>query len=294
MLVSIIIRTYNEQKYLDELLQSIKKQQCEDVKYEIILVDSGSTDDTLNIAKNHTCRITNINKEEFTFGRSLNIGCQFSQGEILVFISGHCIPLSREWLVNLIKPIINQTAVYTYGRQVGNKNTKFSEHQVFSKYYSTKSKIPQDDFFCNNANSALLKEQWIKTPYCESLTGLEDMYLAQELVKKGQKIAYVANSEVVHIHEESWLQIRTRYEREAIALQKIMPEIQINLFDFINYYVNAVIHDLRKAKSEGVLFNCFNEIVLFRLMQYWGGYKGNHEHRKLSSEKKKKYFYPKN
>ncbi len=294
MLISIVIRTYNEQKHLTELLEVINQQQYQYIQHEVIIVDSGSSDQTLAIAEKYACRITHINKEEFTFGRSLNLGCEFAQGEILVFISGHCIPSSSSWLENLVQPLIDQQAVYSYGCQQGNSDTKFSEHQVFSKYFPSESKIPQNDFFCNNANSALLKEQWAQTPYCEMLTGLEDMHLAKKLVEQGHKIAYVADAVVFHIHEESWITIKTRYEREAIALQKIMPEVHINLFDFIIFYSSAVVHDVIEAKRQGVLLNNIKEILLFRLMQYWGSYKGNHEHRKLSAETKKKYFYSKN
>ena len=88
MSVSIIIRTLNEERYLRELLLSIKNQDFPN-EVEVVVVDSGSTDSTIEIAKNFQCKITYIKKTDFTFGRSLNVGCRFSSGEILVFISGH-------------------------------------------------------------------------------------------------------------------------------------------------------------------------------------------------------------
>ena len=117
MLTSIIIRTFNEQQYLDELLSKITEQESKLSDIEVVIVDSGSTDRTLEIAEKHECRITHIPKKEFTFGRSLNIGCEFSRGDIFVFVSGHCIPANRIWLDELIKPIIDGKASYTYGRQ---------------------------------------------------------------------------------------------------------------------------------------------------------------------------------
>ena len=97
--ISIIIRTLNESRYLDSLLKSINNQKCK-IKKETIIVDSGSTDGTINIAKNFCCRITNIKRSEFSFGRSLNIGCKLARGKILVIISGHCVPLDSFWLKN--------------------------------------------------------------------------------------------------------------------------------------------------------------------------------------------------
>ena len=61
--ISIIIRTLNEEKYLDELLNSIKLQNIKNFLIEIILVDSGSNDKTLSIAKKHKIKITHIEKK---------------------------------------------------------------------------------------------------------------------------------------------------------------------------------------------------------------------------------------
>ena len=96
MIISVVIRTLNEETYLSELLEKILKQSIENEdEVEIVIVDSGSSDRTLEIANKFNCRITNIKKEDFTFGRSLNQGSEFSNGDILVFISGHCIPVNE-------------------------------------------------------------------------------------------------------------------------------------------------------------------------------------------------------
>jgi glycosyltransferase involved in cell wall biosynthesis len=294
MLTSIIIRTFNEEYYLAELLTAIRKQERTWGDIETIVVDSGSTDRTLPIAESFNCQITHISKKDFTFGRSLNQGCEHARGEILVFISGHCVPVGNDWLTQLIEPLVNGTAVYSYGRQVGRDSTNFSEYQVFEKYYPPESRIPQEGFFCNNANAALMKSAWESDHFDEGLTGLEDMHLARRLVEQGKAIAYVAEAGVFHIHNESWRNIKLRYERESLALQKIMPELQLSLADIIRYYLAAVMHDARLAAKRKVLLAEMRGIMIFRFMQYWGTYKGNHRHRKLSARRKESYFYPKN
>ncbi len=293
MLASVIIRTYNEEKHLPELLEAIQNQQRALVEIEIIIVDSGSSDNTLKIAKQFNCRITHIKKEEFTFGRSLNLGCEFANGEFLVFISGHCIPVKNDWIQQLLKPLIDNRAVYSYGQQIGRDTTKFSEEQVFKKFYSSKSKIPQTGYFCNNANAALLKSAWFEQAFDEKLTGLEDMFFAKQLVEKGKQIAYVAEAPVYHIHDETWHQVKVRYEREAIALQHIMPNVHFTLKDLIYCFMSSIFLDFSIAAKEKNFFHKIYEIVMFRLMQYWGTHKGNNEHRQLSIRMKEEYFYPK-
>lgn len=293
MIVSIIVRTYNEEKYLDLLLSNIFSQACSLVDLEVIIVDSGSTDNTLVIAKKYSCRITTIAKTDFTFGRSLNIGCEFAQGDLFVFVSGHCIPVNEYWLDNLVRPLIESNISYSYGRQQGKDTTKFSEYRHFEKCFPNYSKAPQKDFFCNNANAAITKAAWQKFKFNEALTGLEDMYIAKQLVANSEKIAYIATASVYHIHDESWRQVRIRYERESYALQDIMPEMHFNLADFFRFYLSSIFSDFSIAISKKVFWQKSSEIMIFRLMQYWGTYKGNHEHRKLSIQRKMNYFYPK-
>lgn len=290
-LVSVVIRTLNEERYLAELLSAIQSQCIVQFNVEVVIVDSGSTDRTLDIAKEFGCRITYIKKEDFTFGRSLNYGCDFAQGDYLIFISGHCIPKGDQWLTKLVEPLVSDCA-YTYGRQLGRDTTKFSECQLFEKYFPSQSRIPQEGFFCNNANSALRKSVWAKFPFDEELTGCEDMYLARQLVESGMLIAYVADAPVYHIHDETWERVLVRYEREAIALQKILPEVHVNLLDTINYIMIGIFKDMKAALKKGIFLRECYSICRFRYAQYAGAYKGNHINREISKRMKERYFYP--
>jgi rhamnosyltransferase len=292
VLVSVVIRTLNEEKHLDELLFAVNAQQSDLFSVEAVVVDSGSTDRTLDIAETHGARVTHIKKEDFSFGRSLNIGCNFACGDILVFVSGHCIPVSEKWLHELCLPIYEKKVQYTYARQIGRDTTKYSEQQVFDKYFPDYCMIPQEGFFCNNANSALLKTTWQKIPFDEELTGLEDMHLARKLVESGGLVGYVSKASVYHIHDESWSQVERRYEREAIALRNINPEIHMTFGDFVRCLMAAVLSDSGSAVKDKVFFREIKNIFMFRFLQYWGGYKGNHIHRELSKQAKRKYFYP--
>ena len=292
MLISVVIRTLNEARHLPSLLAGIASQQLGAHIAEVVLVDSGSNDGTLDIAAAHGCRIVHIRKEDFSFGRSLNVGCQAALGEALVFVSGHCVPVDDHWLAKLVAPLGQAAVAYSYGRQLGGTDTHFSEHQIFAKYFPAQSQVPQAGFFCNNANSALLRSEWQKLPFDEEITGLEDMHLAKQLVQQGSKIAYVADARVYHLHDERWRQVKRRFEREAIALQRIMPEVQLGFWDVARYATSAVLLDWGAALQEKKLGKTLTEIVAYRLCQFWGAYKGNHVHRQLSHATKERYYFP--
>lgn len=292
--ISIVIRTLNEARHLDALLQGIASQQTGDLTREVIVVDSGSSDGTLDIAARHHCRIQHIAREAFSFGRSLNIGCEAASGDILVITSGHCVPAGPHWLQNLCQPILDGKAAYTYGRQLGGPDSHFSECRLFAKYYPERSANPQDGFFCNNANAAVQRSTWETYRFDEDLTGLEDMDFARRLLRDGGRLAYVAEAAVFHHHGETWPQVRRRFEREAIALQKIMPHVHVGLLDTLRYIATSVWKDWACARREKLPQGRTWDIVRFRWNQYLGSYNGNHELRKLSRAETEKYFYPTN
>jgi rhamnosyltransferase len=289
--ISVVVRTYNEERHLGELLQSLTEQ-LDCAKHEVLVVDSGSTDKTVAIAQHYGARLVTIRKEDFSFGRSLNVGCKAALGNVFVFVSGHCVPSHRRWLAQLTEPLLVGQAHYSYGRQLGGSISKFSEHQLFRKYFPEASAIPQEGFFCNNANAALSRASWERFRFDEALTGLEDLHLAKRMVAAGQRIAYVAEASVFHFHYESWRHVRTRYEREAIALQQIMPEVHVSMSDTVRYICGAIMLDGAAALGERRFWRELPHICMFRLMQFWGVYKGNHNHRKMSHAMKEKYFYP--
>jgi rhamnosyltransferase len=292
MRASIVIRTLNEAQHLGDLLAMVAKQRLDGLEAEVVLIDSGSTDGTIGIAEAYGAKITTIAKSDFSFGRSLNRGCAFSTGEILVFVSGHCVPVDENWLQNICQPLIDGKVVYSYGRQVGDDTNNFSERRIFAKYFPEQSSIPQEGFFCNNANSALLRSVWEENPFDEALTGLEDMALGKALLQQGFALGYVAEAPVFHHHEESWAQVRRRFEREAIALREIMPEIRLSWWDIARFVAVSTFGDWRAAWQHGATSTNYRDMLRYRWNQFVGSYQGNREHRVLSREAKERFFYP--
>lgn len=205
---SIIIRTFNEEKHLGNLLRAIREQDYKD--YEIIVIDSGSTDSTLKIAGALADTVLEIKNRDFTFGYSLNTGCRQSLGKYLVFASAHVLPVDSYWLGNLLLPFQDEKVAMVYGRQVGDKNSKFSEKMDFKKIS-----------YPNNANSAIRKDLWQKRPFDEYLFGLEDVEWAGHMADDGFKIKYEPKAAIYHIHQEKWPQVFNRFRREAIAAARI-------------------------------------------------------------------------
>jgi rhamnosyltransferase len=288
--VSIIIRCYNEEAHIGRLLSGIMQQKGE--QPEIIVVDSGSTDATLSIAMQYPTRILNIRKEDFSFGHSLNVGCEAARGEILVFASAHVYPLYSDWLEHLVQPFENERVACVYGRQSGNEATKFSEHQVFARWFPERSDYNQDHPFCNNANAAVRRSVWERFRYDETLTGLEDLAWARQVQSAGFRIVYKADAEIVHVHEETRQQVLNRYRREAIAMKAIFPHEKFKFRKFVQMYLKNVFNDARLAAQRGALWEHIPSILSFRLMQFWGTYRGYAQRGAVSKALRQKFYYP--
>ncbi len=290
MKCSIIIRCYNEEEHVGRLLAGILQQTEQD--YEIIIVDSGSTDATLAIASRYPVKIISIKKDDFSFGYSLNVGCEAANGEFLVIVSAHVYPVHHDWLEQLLVPFADERVGLVYGKQCGNGTTKYSEHQVFAKWFPSQSSGNQGHPFCNNANAAVPKTLWERFRYDESLTGLEDLAFARQLLGAGYRVAYQAEAEIIHVHDESWKSLFNRYRREAIALKEILPHELFGLFDFLHMYSKNVFGDCLQATKDGALWRNFRTILAFRLMQFWGTYRGYAQHGTVSRQLKEKFYYP--
>ncbi|NTW43422.1 MAG: glycosyltransferase family 2 protein [Anaerolineaceae bacterium] len=289
---SIVIRAFNEEKHIGKLLEGIFHQTMKNV--EVILVDSGSFDQTIEIAQTYPGEIVHIHPQEFSFGRSLNLGIEKANADLIVFASAHVYPVYPDWLEKLIEPFEDSRVALTYGKQRGMETTQFSEHMIFSHWYPEYSNLNQEHPFCNNANAAIRKNLWEKHSYNESLPGLEDLAWARWLFDQGSRIAYVAEAEIIHVHNESWRGISNRYKREGMAFKTIYPQEQFGINDFLRAFFTNVRLDLQTALKRKVFTKNWLHILGFRWNQFLGTYQGYNQSGPLTWKLKQTFYYPQN
>ncbi len=286
---SLVIRAYNEEKHLGRLLEGIQRQSVKNV--EIILVDSGSTDTTVAIAKSFGAQIVRIEPVEFTFGRSLNFGLRAATRELAVIASAHVYPVYPDWLECLLRPFEDKSVALTYGKQRGPQTAHFSEQQIFLQWYPETGQPHQAYPFCNNANAAIRRSVWQDNPYDETLTGLEDLAWAKRILEKGYTLSYVAEAEIVHVHQETPRGVFNRYRREAMAFKRIYPEAHFNIYDFARLTTMNILSDLWHAAREEKLRRSLASIFWFRFMQFYGTLRGYRESGLLTPQLRETFYY---
>jgi len=288
---SIVIRALNEAEHLPALFSGLLRQTRQ--PEQVILVDSGSNDDTVAIAEAHGVDIIHIAPADFSFGRALNVGCEAATGDVLVFVSAHVYPTDEHWLANLIAPFHDAATALSYGRQTGDHRTKFSEMQLLRQWFPDVSDPDQATPFCNNANCAVRRNLWTQNPYDETLTGLEDLAWAERALADGGRIAYRADATVAHIHDEDFSRIRNRYRREAIAHRQIFPDQRLGTLEAIALCAANVGRDCLAAISRRKLRGNLADILRFRTAQHFGTWEGFRTYGEVSAELKRRFYYPK-
>lgn len=291
MSISAVIRCLNEELHIGRLLAGLERQSTR--PDEIVIVDSGSTDATLDIASHYTSNIVEIEPAKFSFGRALNIGCDAAKGDILVFVSAHVYPVYDSYLEMLTAPFADDDIALAYGRQVGDHRTKYSESRLMLRWFPPESIPRQTHPFCNNANSAIRRSVWNDLPYDEDLTGLEDIEWAKRALAKGYALSYVAEAPVVHVHEEPWDRIVNRYERESLAYRRIMGDQKhLNALEAVGLAVGNTFMDYVHAARDGVLMPNLTGIPAFRVAQFYGAWRGFTQRDKLNEGLKRRFYYP--
>lgn len=131
METSIIIRTRNEEKWVGIMLARLVSQSYQN--FEIIIVDSGSTDGTLEIVKKFPVCLIEIPAEAFTYPYALNVGCRAAKAEkYFVFLSAHSLPLSNSWLEEGLSNFKQENVFGVYGMMQALPDGTMWEKLVFS------------------------------------------------------------------------------------------------------------------------------------------------------------------
>jgi len=230
--ISIIIRTYNEEKWISHCLEAIFSQDFND--FEVIIVDNNSSDYTVEVVKRYPVT-TIVNIDKFVPGKAINDGICASTGDYIACISAHCIPKDNQWLNVLYGNFEdNQKLAGVYGRQLPLSYTSDADKRDLLITFGQDKKVQIKDYFFHNANSMFPRSIWKKFPFDEEATNIEDRIWGKKVIEAGYEIAYEPNAPVYHYHglhqhENS----STRAKGIATILDKIDEESVGDLPDLL-------------------------------------------------------------
>ena len=182
---SLILRAKNEVRFIGETLDAIFAQQERD--FEVVLVDSGSTDGTLDIARSYPITIVEIPSHEFSYGYALNVGIRKSTGDFLGILSAHSLPAHGQWLSEALDAFSDPRVAGVFGRQLPRSNASTVDRLRIriSGVGGTTPRRFSSGMNYSNTNGAVRRSVWSRFPFDEVLPGAEDLAWGRTVYRAG-------------------------------------------------------------------------------------------------------------
>jgi len=280
---TVLIRAFNEERWLPSVFEALGRQRYRD--FEVLLVDSGSVDRTRDIAAANGARILRMRTEDFTFGHSLNVGLRDVQSPYVAILSAHAIPSDESWLEKLVASLREKDVAMVYGGQRGHEISKFAETQDFKRIFPSQPQTitDPDNPFANNANSIIKRELWTQCPFDEGLPGLEDIGWAKYWIERGLKVKYEPAACIIHVHTETWAQVRRRYHREGMGARWVGIKILRHIPGEVWRELRWLVSDLWLAAGQPRFRRLASEISRFRYEKTAGTIEGIVDSRGMSN-----------
>lgn len=225
---SIVVLAYNGGLELQAVMASLLNQTSRN-SCEILVIDSGSSDDTTKFLESLPIRLVKIRNSEFGHGRTRNLGVRLSKSEFVAFLSQDAIPVSNDWLDQILKPFEDPEVAGVYGRQRPH-NTHVCESFFLERTYSLepvrrtppKARPALKDIFFSNVNSAIRRKVWEDFPFDEEIPMSEDQLWAKTVLLAGHVVMYAPNAAVYHSHRYSCTEVFRRYYESGVSLRGVV------------------------------------------------------------------------
>jgi rhamnosyltransferase len=276
--VSILIPSLEAESFLAVLLPKLVEVL---LPSQIFIVDSSSTDRTLNVAKEFGVNTHVIQRQEFNHGKTRNLCLEFCDTEFMVFMTQDALPVKSNFLQFLLQPFEDQLVAATYARQLPRNNAqpleqldrviKYPKHDMIQSQEFIQDLGARSYFLSNSCAAYRMSVFRELGGFVEDEIMGEDAIFACKIISKGYKIFYASQSEVYHSHNYSLQQLFKRYfDTGVYRSRNLNLSIQKDSKGDMNQgssYTREIISSLVKTKDYNLIpIFCFN--LIFSLLGY--------------------------
>lgn len=242
--VTIAVPTLNGEEFLESLIKAVYGQQTE-LSYELFIIDSGSTDRTLDIIKKYPkIRLYEIPNSEFGHGKTRNLAAKMSDSEYMVFLTQDAVPAHQNWLNGMIEPfMLNEKIVGVFGKQIPRPNStgtiKREVKQVFDSFGSDLSimiqrrgklvdslNLQEASGFFSDVNSAIRSDILKGDIPFRDVKYSEDQAFGRDAIDAGYQKAYAPFGAVFHSNDNTLTNYYRRKFDESYGLNNATGRLQ--------------------------------------------------------------------
>ncbi len=304
--ISVLLLTKDGMAYLEEVVQAIFSQQTVE-PFEVIAIDSGSTDGTLEVLRRYPVEIKEISPQQFNHGMTRNLGIDMARGELVALLTQDATPSSETWLEKMAANFSDPGVAGVYCRQIPRPNADVLTAKQLNAWLTGRlqrdvtqiedreayrSLPPMEHYmFCNfdNVSSCIRKEIWRKIPF-PSASFAEDIEWSKQILEEGYKVVYEPEAAVIHSHARSVLY---EYKRTYICHHRLYELFQLQTVPTIRHALRLTLSNIFNnsifiAKHERRLLRKLRLLLrlpLLSVASVFGQYQGARDEEKLLPSK---------
>jgi rhamnosyltransferase len=292
---SIVIPTRNGARTLPAVLEALARQRG-GLAFEIIAVDSGSTDGTVDLLKGRVDRLVQIPPHEFNHGLTRNAGISHARGEFAILLVQDAVPETDDWLWELTAPLRADDGVAgAFARQVPRDDAS-ALTRLYAERWLASSATPRtvavatreaflaldpaqqfDRCIFDNVCSCVRRSVWERHPFPATPIA-EDIEWARTVLLAGYSLVYAPKAVVVHSHDRS---ARYEFERTVVLHRRLfelfrlrtirtMPAVARAIGSCIPLHIRCVLAARTKTGRTSGLGRALALAVIWPVAQYLG------------------------
>lgn len=240
--ISVVIPTLNAGDEFERLLRKLRAQQGI-MPLEIVVVDSGSQDQTVALAQAAQCRVVEIAASEFSHSHARNLGAAQASGDYLLFMVQDAYPIGNYWAYGMLRYLLDHadsglvaascseysrsdsdmmydSMIDTHYRFLGcHEHDRIGDYQS-EEHMALRSRGQLSDVAC------LISHQ-IFNQYRYRGDYAEDLDLGIRLIRDGHRVAMLASVKVVHSHNRAAFYYMKRSYVDVIFLVGMFDDFLI-------------------------------------------------------------------
>jgi len=226
--ISVLIPVKNGGSDLARCLEGIARQKVDD-EIEVVVVDSGSTDGSADLARRLGAQVHEIAAEEFVHGATRNLAARLSRGDVLVFTTQDAVPADELWLSQLVAALEGEDVAGAYGRQLPHEDATPPERFFLDFMYGPEARVQRlsgleelsfEQTLFSNVNSAIRRRIWETHPFEDDVTMSEDQEWSRRMLLAGHAIVYEPRAAVRHSHTYSLRGAFRRFYASGVSAER--------------------------------------------------------------------------
>ena len=239
--LSVLLLTKNGGERFGQVLEALFA--CRGARQaEVILIDSGSSDQTLEIAARYPAiRRLDIPAGDFGHGRTRNLAARQARGDVLLFLVQDAVPAATDLIDLMLAPLIDDPSVAAvFARQEAradaNPVERFYLASTYGEERQVRAPVPESgertrirSIFFSNVCSAIRREVWRAIPFDETLIMSEDQLWARQALAAGHRIVYEPTAVVEHSHNYRLAELFQRNFDSGYSLRGIISDSPLQM-----------------------------------------------------------------